>query len=143
MTPKSEVKREVYLPKVEEREEELSKAETINAFFGREGIFARLFARTIEEMLEAEMNAHLGYEKYEAKGKNSGNSRNGKRSKELQTSGGKQTIHVPRSQVNLPSSHSLSGCTQPGSVEPVRIVVVSRTGFSNKNASSLNFPDKR
>jgi hypothetical protein len=29
-------------------------------FFGKEGIFARLFARTMEAMLEAEMTEHLG-----------------------------------------------------------------------------------
>ena len=37
----------------------------------------RLFAGTIEQMLEAEMDEHLGYEKNSALGNNSGNSRNG------------------------------------------------------------------
>ena len=37
----------------------------------------RLFAGTIEQMLEAEMDEHLGYEKNSTKGNNSGNSRNG------------------------------------------------------------------
>lgn len=37
----------------------------------------RLFAGTIEQMLEAEMDEHLGYEKNSAAGNNSGNSRNG------------------------------------------------------------------
>ncbi len=36
----------------------------------------RLFAGTIEQMLEAEMDEHLGYEKHSAAGNNSGNSRN-------------------------------------------------------------------
>ena len=36
----------------------------------------RLFAGTIEQMLEAEMEAHLGYEKHSIEGNNSGNSRN-------------------------------------------------------------------
>ena len=35
----------------------------------------RLFAGTIEQMLEAEMEEHLGYEKHSVEGKNSGNSR--------------------------------------------------------------------
>jgi transposase-like protein len=47
-------------------------------------------------MLEAELTAHLGYEKHEARGRNSGNSRNGKRQRGLQTSAGNQTIQVPR-----------------------------------------------
>ena len=37
----------------------------------------KLFAGTIEQMLEAEMDEHLGYEKHSAAGNNSGNSRNG------------------------------------------------------------------
>lgn len=37
----------------------------------------KLFAGTIEQMLEAEMDEHLGYEKNSALGNNSGNSRNG------------------------------------------------------------------
>ncbi len=37
----------------------------------------RLFAGTIEQMLEAEMDEHLGYEKNSVLGNNSGNSRNG------------------------------------------------------------------
>jgi putative transposase len=36
-----------------------------------------LFAGTIEQMLDAEMDEHLGYEKNSAAGNNSGNSRNG------------------------------------------------------------------
>ena len=37
----------------------------------------RLFAGTIEQMLEAEMDEYLGYEKNSVLGNNSGNSRNG------------------------------------------------------------------
>lgn len=83
-------------PSLEEIQNELMSAESINDFFGKEGIFARLFARTLEEMLEAELSSQLGYEKYEAKGRNSGNSRNGKRKKQIQTSAGEQSIKVPR-----------------------------------------------
>lgn len=96
MTPQTQSNRAVYLPSVEQIQNELGRAESINDFFGKEGIFARLFARTIEEMLEGEMNAHLGYEKYEAKGRNTGNSRNGKREVQLSTSSGSQSIKVPR-----------------------------------------------
>lgn len=37
----------------------------------------RLFAGTIEQMPEAGMEEHPGYEKHSAEGNNSGNSRNG------------------------------------------------------------------
>jgi transposase-like protein len=84
------------LPSVERIQQELATATSIDDFFGKEGIFARLFARTLEQMLEAELTAHLGYEPYAANGRNSGNSRNGKRSRNLRTSTGDVTIQVPR-----------------------------------------------
>ncbi|MBP8122154.1 MAG: transposase [Caldilineaceae bacterium] len=96
MSQMKDRKEAVYLPNVEEIQNELGRAEPIDDFFGKDGIFSKLFARTIEEMLEAELTAHLGYEKHEARGRNSGNSRNGKRRRGLQTSAGDQTIQVPR-----------------------------------------------
>jgi transposase-like protein len=85
-----------HLPSVETIQQELGKAESMDDFFGKEGIFSRLFAKTMETMLEAELTEQLGYEPYEAKGRNSGNSRNGKRKKTVRTSGGETVIEVPR-----------------------------------------------
>ncbi len=84
------------LPSVERIQQELARAKSIDDFFGKEGIFARLFADTLEQMLEAELTAHLGYERHAAEGRNSGNSRNGKRTRQLRTSTGDTTIQVPR-----------------------------------------------
>src|SRR5437667_3209740 len=85
------------MPGWEQIQAELSSAKSIDDFFGREGIFARLFSKTLEQMLEAELTAHLGYEKYEAKGRNSGNSRNGKYKRRVRSSGGgKSEIALPR-----------------------------------------------
>lgn len=55
-----------------------------------------LFAETIQEMLEAEMDTHLGYEKHEVKGKATSNSRNGKSRKTITSEYGDQEIAVPR-----------------------------------------------
>ena len=85
-----------HLPSAEEIQAELGTATSLDDFFGKEGIMSRLFARTLEQMLEAELTAKLGYEKYEAQGRNSGNSRNGKRPRKIQTSGGEHEIEVPR-----------------------------------------------
>ena len=85
-----------HMPSAADVQAELSKVESIDDFFGKEGVFARLFAKTLEEMLEAELSEQLGYEKYEAKGRNSGNSRNGKRPKQMRTPNGDVTIQVPR-----------------------------------------------
>lgn len=86
----------VSMPSAERVQQELATATSIEDFFGKEGIFARLFATTIEQMLEAELTGHLGYEPYATEGRNSGNSRNGRRSRRLRTSAGDQTIQVPR-----------------------------------------------
>jgi len=85
-----------HFPSLETIQQELGTAKSIDDFFGKDGIFARLFASTLETMLEAELTEHLGYERYEVKGRNSGNSRNGKRPKQLRTSTGDTTIQLPR-----------------------------------------------
>ena len=84
------------MPSAERIAEELRGIKSMDDFFGREGVFARLFARTLEEMLETEMTQHLGYERYASEGRNSGNSRNGHYGKKVRTSAGEQTIAVPR-----------------------------------------------
>jgi putative transposase len=85
-----------YMPSAEKVAEELGKAKSIDDFFGKDGIFSRLFSKTLEQMLEAELTEQLGYERYEAKGRNSGNSRNGYYERQLKTSEGETTIQVPR-----------------------------------------------
>jgi putative transposase len=56
----------------------------------------RLFAGSIEQMLEAEMEEHLGYEKHSVEGNNSGNSRNGYNRKTIISDYGESEIAVPR-----------------------------------------------
>ena len=84
------------LPSVARILHELASAQSIDDFFGKEGIFAPLFAGTREQMLEAELTAHLGYPPYAASGRTSGNSRHGKRRRNLRTSTGDVTIQGPR-----------------------------------------------
>ena len=56
----------------------------------------KLFAGTIEQMFEAEMDEHLGYEKNSIKGNNSGNSRNGYGKKTVSSDYCECEIAVPR-----------------------------------------------
>ncbi len=56
----------------------------------------RLFAGTIEQMLEAEMDEHLGYEKHSIEGNNTGNSRNGYNHKTIISDYGESEIAIPR-----------------------------------------------
>ena len=51
------------MPDPEEVARELGKATSIDDFYGKDGIFARLFSETIEQMLEAELTDHLGYKR--------------------------------------------------------------------------------
>jgi transposase-like protein len=94
--PKRQNDLQQHMPSVETIQAELGKAESMDDFFGKEGIFARLFAETLEQMLEAELTTELGYEPYEAKGRNSGNSRNGHYQKTVRTSNGETQVTVPR-----------------------------------------------
>lgn len=55
-----------------------------------------LFADTLKEMLEAELDDHLGYSKYDYKNKNTTNSRNGRSSKKVLSDLGEFDLTVPR-----------------------------------------------
>ena len=55
-----------------------------------------LFKDTLQEILEAEMDNHLGYDKHDPEGNNTGNSRNGYSEKTVKSKFGKSRISVPR-----------------------------------------------
>lgn len=61
-----------------------------------QSLLKELFRGTIEEMLEAEMEEHLGYEKNSIAGNNSGNSRNGYNRKKIQSQFGESELKIPR-----------------------------------------------
>jgi transposase-like protein len=59
--------------------------------------FNDLFKRGVEEMLQAELDEHLGYSKYAKEGNNSGNSRNGNYLKKVKTESlGDMVLNIPR-----------------------------------------------
>ena len=53
-----------------------------------------LHSQVLEQMLQGEMDAHLGYEKNDVAGNNTGNSRNGNFPKTIQTEHGESTISI-------------------------------------------------
>ncbi len=55
-----------------------------------------LFASAVQEMLEAEMDTHLGYAKHDTKNKQTENSRNGHSKKTVDSELGEMTLEVPR-----------------------------------------------
>lgn len=59
--------------------------------------FQNLLKQGVEAMLQAELDEHLGYDKYSPKGYNSGNSRNGTSSKTVKTASvGDLALSIPR-----------------------------------------------
>ncbi len=62
---------------------------------GEGGLLAQLTKLVLEADLEAEMSAHLGYDKHDPAGRDGGNSRNGTRTKTVLTEIGPVEIEVP------------------------------------------------
>jgi len=79
------------------KKEDLLKEEFLKQFkdskdFG--DFMGQLYKRGVEQMLEGELDDHLGYDKHRSN--DSGNARNGYSSKEIKTEHGKAKIKVPR-----------------------------------------------
>lgn len=77
-------------------EKELDKCETMEDLTGQNGLIQKLIGGMVEKMLEKEMEGLLGYEKHSVKGNNTGNNRNGKNKKVIQSTHGPIEIEVPR-----------------------------------------------
>lgn len=63
---------------------------------GENGLLKDLTKRLLEKALQGELTHHLGYPKWSADGKNTGNSRNGKNKKTVKGEFGEMEIEVPR-----------------------------------------------
>ncbi|WP_336514775.1 IS256 family transposase [Pollutibacter soli] len=62
-----------------------------------QSFFSELYKQGVEEMLKAELDEHLGYEKHSKEGHNTGNSRNGSYSKKVKTESlGDLVLNIPR-----------------------------------------------
>ena len=63
---------------------------------GENGLLKQLTKALLERAMQAEMTEHLGYEKHDPAGHNSGNSRNGATSKMLKGDFGEMPLETPR-----------------------------------------------
>ena len=63
---------------------------------GDGGLLSKLTKLVVESALEGEMDDHLGYGKSDPAGRGSGNSRNGRRTKNVLTEAGPVELEVPR-----------------------------------------------
>lgn len=75
-----------------------------DSFWGSSGLFADLKKRIVERTLDVEMDDHLGYTKHDPKGKNSGNSRNGR---------GKKTVILGDDHVDIAPPRDRNGDFEP------------------------------
>jgi putative transposase len=77
-------------------DEVLSGCKTQEDLFGEKGIVKQFVKRLAERALKGELTHHLGYEKHDTSGYNSGNSRNGGSKKTIKGEFGETEIEVPR-----------------------------------------------
>jgi transposase-like protein len=77
-------------------DELLEDVEDPKDILGKNGLLKQLTKRLVERTLEAELSDHLGYEPHEQKGRGTGNNRNGKCGKTIQSETGAIDIKVPR-----------------------------------------------
>ena len=75
---------------------ELKKCKTAEDLTGKNGLLQRLVGGLLEQLLQNEMDEHLGYEKHSSEGNLSGNSRNGKTKKTVRSNYGNIELETPR-----------------------------------------------
>jgi len=93
MAKRKDEKKELLNELLDELVEECKTPEDL---LGENGVLKQLTKGVVERMLQAEMTDHLGYEKSDPAGKNTGNSRNGISPKSILTDQGEIPIDVPR-----------------------------------------------
>lgn len=69
---------------------------TQDELFGKDGLVKALTSRILGKALQAEMDNHLGYQKNDSSGNNSGNSRNGYSTKKVMTHDQEIQLNIPR-----------------------------------------------
>lgn len=75
---------------------EIKKCKTMEDVVGKNGLMQKLFKQVMQQLLEAEMENHLGREKHERSASNNTNYRNGYSSKTISSSFGEVGLDIPR-----------------------------------------------
>ena len=112
---------------------------------GEDGLLKQLTKAVLERALQAEMTDHLGYEKHDPAGHNSGNSRNGVTTKTLKGDFGEVPLETP---LNRGQGGPTIGSVNPGVIwsgkyfqvgAEAMIPVNSRTGNDVGFIAQLHF----
>ena len=77
-------------------EAKLKNIKSLSDLTGSNGIIQEMIKQTVERILKAEQEIHLGYEPYQKGKKSPKNSRNGYSSKTLKTASGEVNVEIPR-----------------------------------------------
>lgn len=93
---KDDVKLEIGGKELDGMLDDLVRGKKPGEILGPDGLLRQLTKRLVERALEGEMTHHLGYAKHAIEGNNTGNSRNGRTRKRIQTDDGELDIEVPR-----------------------------------------------
>ena len=115
----------------------MAKIKSPDDFFGKDGAFAKLFAKTMQEMVKAELTDHLGYEKHAVAGRGSGNSRNGSYQRQVRTSTGDTQIEVARDRNGTFKSGVLKKYQTSSNEIEDKIVAMYARGMTTRDIQSL------
>jgi putative transposase len=77
-------------------QEKLKNVKSLSDLTGSNGVIQEMIKSTVERILKAEQEVHLGYEPYKKPDNENDNNRNGYSKKRLKTSSGEVEIEVPR-----------------------------------------------
>jgi putative transposase len=92
-----------------------------------------LFAKTLEKMLEAELDEHLGYNKNSVEGNNSGNSRNGYGKKTISSEWGDSEISIPRDRNGSFEPHAIEKHQTRADDIEARVLAMYGKGMSTRD----------
>ena len=119
-----------------QRTKKLEDCKTMEDLMGKDGLIKNLLAGAIENILKAELDVHLGYKKHEAKGKRSGDSRNGFSHKKVQTTLGEVELEIPRDRNGSFEPKLLPKHTTNISIFDEKIISMYAKGMSTRDIQS-------
>ncbi len=85
----------------------IKDCKTPEDFFGENGLIKSFVKSIMESALNAELSTHLGYEKHDPEGYNTGNSRNGTTPKTVKGEFGEIEVEIPRDRIGTYSPQLL------------------------------------
>ncbi len=100
-------------------------------------IVKRQTKKIIETILQVELAYHLGYEKHDVKGNNSGNSRNGSSKKTVRTPYGEIEIEIPRDRNGTHESNLLKPYEKDLGEFAYKIIYLYASGMSTRDIQSF------